>query len=64
MTQKESLNFLPFKESQIPAINADEKTRFQTTKVFGASFNEAGMIPLNSLPRFNSESITTFRWQI
>jgi glucosylceramidase len=45
----EKLKFAPLKESSIPVIKIDEKTRFQMIDGFGASFNEAGMICLNSL---------------
>ncbi len=49
LTKKEILQFIPEKESSVPAINVDEKTQFQMIDGFGASFNEAGMICLNSL---------------
>lgn len=49
LTQQEVLHFIPDKESSVPAITVDEKTQFQMIDGFGASFNEAGMICLNSL---------------
>jgi len=49
LTQKENLQFIPYKESSVPSIEVDEKTHYQMIDGFGASFNEAGMICLNSL---------------
>jgi glucosylceramidase len=49
LTRKELLRFSTSVQSSMPAIIVDEKTRFQKMDGFGASFNEAGMICLNSL---------------
>jgi O-glycosyl hydrolase len=49
LTRKELLRFSTSFQSSMPAIIVDEKTRFQKMDGFGASFNEAGMICLNSL---------------
>ena len=49
LTQKEKIQFRSDKESSLPVIQVDEKIHFQMMDGFGASFNEAGMICLNSL---------------
>ena len=43
------LQFSSDKESSLPVIKIDEGTRFQKIDGFGATFNEAGLICLNSL---------------
>ncbi len=53
LTKKDNLQFTPDKESSLPVISIDEKIHFQRIDGFGASFNEAGMICLNSLPELN-----------
>jgi glucosylceramidase len=50
LTKKEIVHFNSVAESLMPVIVVDEKTRYQKIDGFGASFNEAGMICLNSLP--------------
>lgn len=49
LNRRENLQFKPVKDSSIPVIIIDENKRFQVIDGFGASFNEAGMICLNSL---------------
>ncbi len=49
LTKKSDTKFISDRESSLPVIKIDEKTRFQKIDGFGASFNEAGMICLNSL---------------
>lgn len=50
LTKKTDVSFTSDKkESSLPVIKVDEKTRFQKIDGFGATFNEAGMICLNSL---------------
>jgi glucosylceramidase len=53
LTKKTNVQFTPDKELSLPEIKIDEGTRFQKIDGFGATFNEAGMICLNSL---NSEA--------
>jgi glucosylceramidase len=43
------VQFTSDKESSLPVITVDEGIRYQKIDGFGASFNEAGMICLNSL---------------
>ena len=50
LTKKENVQFTRDKELSLPVISIDEKIHFQKIDGFGASFNEAGMICLNSLP--------------
>ena len=45
------------KELGLPVIKIDENTRFQKINGFGASFNEAGMICLNSLTSEVKENV-------
>ncbi len=49
LTKKTGMPFTSDKESSLPVINIDEGTHFQKIDGFGATFNEAGMICLNSL---------------
>jgi glucosylceramidase len=49
LTKKADVQFTPDIGSSLPVITVDEGTRFQKIDGFGASFNEAGMICLNSL---------------
>jgi len=49
LTKKADGQFTADKESSLPVINIDEGVRFQKIDGFGATFNEAGMICLNSL---------------
>lgn len=49
LARKSDLHFTSDKESPLPVIRIDDEIRFQKIDGFGASFNEAGMICLNSL---------------
>lgn len=49
LSKRPGLSFISDKELSLPVIKVDETTRFQKIDGFGASFNEAGMISLNSL---------------
>jgi glucosylceramidase len=49
LTRKKDATFIADSKSSLPAITVNEKKSFQTIEGFGATFNEAGMICLNSL---------------
>jgi glucosylceramidase len=49
LTKSKPVAFIRQKESSDPVINVDESIRYQRIDGFGATFNEAGMICLNSL---------------
>jgi len=49
LTKKTDVPFTSDKESSLPVIKIDEETHFQKIDGFGATFNEADMICLNSL---------------
>ena len=49
LAQKANLHFVEDDGSSPPTLVLDEETRYQEIVGFGASFNEAGMICLNSL---------------
>ena len=49
LTKYSDVRFTSDIESSLTVIKIDEETRFQKIDGFGASFNEAGMICLNSL---------------
>ena len=51
------MSFTSDKESSLPVIKIDEGTRFQKIDGFGATFNEAGMICLNSLNAETKDSV-------
>jgi glucosylceramidase len=53
LTKKDEVQFKLNEKTSVPVIIVDEKTHYQIIDGFGASFNEAGMICLNSL---NSEA--------
>ncbi len=57
LSKKSDVFFKPEKKSAIPAIVIDEQTRFQKIEGFGATFNEAGMICLNSLNSGSKDSV-------
>ncbi len=57
LTKKSDLLFTSDKKSSIPVIKIDEETRFQKIEGFGATFNEAGMICLNSLKSASKDSV-------
>lgn len=54
---KKSESFKKAGKSDLPVINIDESTRFQQIDGFGATFNEAGMICLNSLSDERKDSV-------
>ncbi len=54
---KDDLRFTAEKKSILPEINIDDSMHFQTIDGFGASFNEAGMICLNSLDSETQNSV-------
>lgn len=49
LSKEADSKFIANKESSLPIIRVDETVRFQKMDGFGATFNEAGMICLNSL---------------
>lgn len=57
LTKKDMLQFTPDEESSLPVIIVDEKIHYQVIDGFGASFNEAGMICLNSLPESDRNNV-------
>jgi glucosylceramidase len=57
LTKKEEGSFSKDRKSTLPEIMIDEKTRFQKIDGFGATFNEAGMICLNSLSTEMRENV-------
>jgi glucosylceramidase len=57
LTKKGNVLFSSVKKSLLPAIKIDEETRFQKIEGFGATFNEAGMICLNSLNPVLKDSV-------
>jgi glucosylceramidase len=57
LTKKRDVQFTPDRESSLPVITVDGETRFQTIDGFGATFNEAGMICLNSLGAEAQDSV-------
>ena len=57
LTKKTGLPFTSDKELSLPVITIDDGTHFQKIDGFGATFNEAGMICLNSLNVEKEDSI-------
>lgn len=57
LTKKTDITFTSDKESSLPVIKIDEGSRFQKIDGFGATFNEAGMICLNSLAPEAKDSV-------
>jgi glucosylceramidase len=57
LSKKTDVPFTSEKESMLPVIKIDEGTRFQKVDGFGATFNEAGMICLNSLKAETQDSV-------
>jgi glucosylceramidase len=57
LTKKNDVEFTADKESPLPVIKIDAGTRFQKIDGFGATFNEAGMICLNSLDVEKKDSV-------
>src|SRR5215467_13312839 len=48
LTRKENAKFSNDTKSSLPVITVDEGKNYQTIEGFGATFNEAGMVCLNS----------------
>jgi O-glycosyl hydrolase len=57
LSKKADAVFIQKAESSAPVISIDEGTKFQKIDGFGATFNEAGMICLNSLPDSSKEKV-------
>ena len=57
LAKKSGLSFASDKGSAIPSITIDESTLFQKIDGFGATFNEAGMVCLNSLSTETRDSV-------
>lgn len=57
MTKQNDVLFSSVKKSLLPAIKIDEGIRYQKIEGFGATFNEAGMICLNSLNSALKDSV-------
>lgn len=57
LTKKICMPFTSDKESSLPLIKIDEGIHFQKIDGFGATFNEAGMICLNSLKAETQDSV-------
>jgi len=49
LSRKRDAQFIQDANSSLPVITVDEKRTFQSIEGFGATFNEAGMVCLNSL---------------
>lgn len=57
LIKSNGVQFCEDKESSLPVIKIDEGIRFQKMDGFGATFNEAGMICLNSLAPENKKGV-------
>ena len=57
LTRKSDIQFVKNQELPIPEIVLNDKIKYQKIDGFGASFNEAGMICLNSLSPEKSDSV-------
>jgi glucosylceramidase len=57
LTKKPHMTFTSDKESSMPVIKIDEGIHFQKIDGFGATFNESGMICLNSLNAETQDSV-------
>jgi len=57
LTKKKNATFISETNSSLPVITVDERKFFQTIEGFGATFNEAGMICLNSLSLTDQNSV-------
>jgi len=57
LTKKAEIEFTNDKKSSLPVILIDESTHYQKIDGFGATFNEAGMICLNSLNAEAKEAV-------
>jgi len=57
LTKRKNASFVIDTGSSMPMITVDEKKTYQTIEGFGATFNEAGMICLNSLSSAGKEKV-------
>jgi glucosylceramidase len=57
LAKETGLQFTFDKESSLPVIKIDEGTLFQKIDGFGATFNEAGIVCLNSLSTETQDSV-------
>jgi glucosylceramidase len=57
LARKKNAMFTQESKSSLPVITVDEKQTYQTIEGFGATFNEAGMICLNSLSPADKEKV-------
>ena len=57
MTKSSDMQFKPATESASGSITIDETVKYQKMEGFGATFNEAGMICLNSLEASSRDSV-------
>jgi glucosylceramidase len=57
LTRKKNAMFSNETKSSLPVITVDESKIYQTVEGFGATFNEAGMICLNSLSPADKEKV-------
>jgi O-glycosyl hydrolase len=57
LTKKTGVSFAEKKDVKIPVIEIDTASRYQKIDGFGATFNEAGMICLNSLNAESKDSV-------
>jgi glucosylceramidase len=57
LTNESGKSFTSVKESTLSEIIIDETTRYQKIDGFGATFNEAGMVCLNSLNEAKKDSV-------
>ncbi len=57
LTKKEETRFIRYKKSTLPEIVVNDSIKYQKIDGFGATFNEAGMICLNSLDGELSRSV-------
>lgn len=57
LTRKYDVRFIPDQESSLPVIAVNGGIKFQKVDGFGATFNEAGMICLNSIEAKAQEKV-------
>src|ERR1051326_3443436 len=60
LTKKKNATFIPEANSSLPVITEDKRKLFQTIEGFGATFNEAGLICLNSLSLADQNRLLKF----
>ncbi|MFI5152989.1 MAG: glycoside hydrolase family 30 beta sandwich domain-containing protein [Chitinophagales bacterium] len=57
LTRKPDLKLIANQESSVPEIRVDESKSYQKIEGFGATFNEAGMICLNTLSPYARDQV-------